>query len=256
MTQLVPRLFLDRVSISYGHHAVVAEVNLSVEAGEIVCLVGGSGSGKTTLLQAIGGLLDVEITRGRIEVDGVGIKGPGPDRAMVFQDDAVFPWYTVEQNVEYSLKLRRVHIEQRKEVAGVYLNMVGLTHVGQQYPRELSGGMRKRVDLARALAAEPRVMLMDEPFAALDAITKSRLQADFLSVSEREHVTSIFVTHDLEEALYIGDRVAILGGNPATISNNVVTVPFEHPRPAAVRFRPEFQRLRSLLEGELAAQLA
>ena len=241
-------LALHDVEISYGRQPVIKHLNLTVRTGEIVCLVGGSGSGKTTLLQAIGGL--IETSQGTIEIDGSPIRGPGPDRAMVFQDDAVFPWYTVMQNVEYSIKLRKVPADVRRAEAARHLAMVGLTQAADLYPRQLSGGMRKRVDMARALAANPRIVLMDEPYAALDAFTKARLQRDFLQLCETQQITSVFVTHDLEEALYVGDHIAILQGRPSSISD-VMSVPFAHPRSPDIRMEPEFQRLRGVLEREI-----
>ena len=244
----LPCLTITNVTVGYGREPVLQGVSLGIGEGEVLCLVGASGTGKTTLLHAIGGL--VEFSHGAIELDGQPISGPGPDRARVFQEDAVFPWFTVADNVRYSLRIRNAPREEQRRAVETYLNMVGLAHVATRYPRELSGGMRKRVDLARVLAAQPRIILMDEPYASLDAFTKAKLQADFLHLCETAHATSIFVTHDLEEAIYIGDRVAILSGHPAAIKR-IIVVPFQHPRSRDIRLHPDFQKLRGELEGEL-----
>src|SRR5581483_4578082 len=171
------------------------------------------------------------------------VRGPGSDRSMVFQDDAVFPWYTVSRNVEYPLRFKNYSREERKRRVADLIKLVGLQGREDAYPRELSGGMRKRVDLARALAAEPRVLLMDEPFAALDVMTKMHLQGEFLRVRDASERTVLFVTHDIEEALFLSDRILLMGTHPGRILREV-EVPFGRPRREELRTAPEFQELR------------
>jgi NitT/TauT family transport system ATP-binding protein len=169
---------------------------------------------------------------------------------MVFQEDAVFPWYTVRHNVEYGLRIAKLSKAERERVVNRYLELVGLAECKELYPRELSGGMRKRVDLARAMAIGPSVLLMDEPFAALDVITKERLQVEFLNLWNTAPVTVVFVTHDLEEALFLADRVAVMTGRPGHIGR-IVQVPFVRPREPELKTTSEFQALRRDLAREL-----
>jgi NitT/TauT family transport system ATP-binding protein len=219
-----------------------------VYTSEIVCLVGPSGCGKTTLLNVTAGL--AKPTGGVIELDGRAIMGPGADRAVVFQRDAVFPWYTVRQNVEYGLRLKGMPKPERARVVDRYLELVGLAGQDDRYPRELSGGMRKRVDLARAYANDPEVLLMDEPFGALDAMTKEQMQIELLQLCEESPKIILFVTHDLEEALFLGDRVFVMSTRPGRIVREI-DVPFERPRPYEIHMEPEFQRLRGDMRGLL-----
>jgi NitT/TauT family transport system ATP-binding protein len=169
---------------------------------------------------------------------------------MVFQEDAVFPWMTVWNNVEYGLKTKKLPSPDRKRKVQETIDLVGLADRERLYPRQLSGGMRKRVDLGRAIAVEPEILLMDEPYAALDAMTKERLQVEFLRIHEETGMTTLFVTHDLEEALFLGDRVVAMGANPGRI-HSVLDVSFPHPRRVDLKRSDEFQRLR----GELIARL-
>jgi NitT/TauT family transport system ATP-binding protein len=220
---------------------VLAGLNLQVCDKEFLSIVGASGCGKSTVMNIMAGLLSP--TRGRILLDGKPIKGPGPDRTMVFQDDAVFPWYTVKENVEYGLKMTmRDKKEREKEVANT-LNLVGLSENASMYPRQLSGGMRKRVDVARAIITKPKVLLMDEPFAALDVMTKQKLQEQFLNIWNETQMTVIFVTHDLEEALYMADRVVVMSTHPGKIAC-VVDIPFGRPRDKDLKTSTEFARMR------------
>jgi NitT/TauT family transport system ATP-binding protein len=169
---------------------------------------------------------------------------------MVFQDDAVFPWYTVRQNVEYGLRIKQLASEKRKALVDHYIHLVGLEEAQNLFPRQLSGGMRKRVDVARAIATEPEVLLMDEPFAALDVITKQRLQEEFLNIWTENRMTVIFVTHDLEEALYLSDRVVVMSNNPGRVSR-LVDVPFSRPRDPDLKTMADFQQLRRELSHVL-----
>lgn len=220
---------------------VIDNLDLIVYDQEFLSIVGASGCGKSTLLNIIAGLLPPN--KGKVELNDKEIAGPGPDRTMVFQDDAVFPWYTVKQNVEYGLKITLQNTEQRKKEVEKTLELVGLSENAKMYPRQLSGGMRKRVDVARAIITKPEVLLMDEPFAALDVMTKQKLQEQFLNIWNETRMTVIFVTHDLEEALYMAGRVVIMSSRPGRIAR-VVDVPFDRPRDRDIKTAPEFTKLR------------
>lgn len=251
------KIRLRQAEMSYrtrnGSVLALQNVNLDIHEGEFVCLVGVSGCGKTTLLNLVAGYL--QPTSGSVTLDGAPINGPGPDRAVIFQADAVFPWLTVRQNVEYGLRVRRVAPPERARITEHYVALVGLQDAANRYPKELSGGMRKRVDIARAYANEPEVMLMDEPFGMLDAITKERMQLELAQLLTVERKTILFVTHDLEEAVFLGDRVVVLATDPGRIAA-IVEVHFGHPRSLEIKQTPEFQRLRTEMRrhlGDLAA---
>lgn len=189
-------------------YPAIRNVSFDIPPGQFCAILGPSGCGKSTLLKIVAGLLRPEA--GRIEVDGARIKAPGSDRAMVFQEYAIFPWQTVLKNVEFPLKLRGAGRDERMRIAREYLTLVGLEEAADKYPRQLSGGQRQRVAVARALACEPSVLLMDEPFAALDAITRERLQEELLDIWEATGATVLFVTHSVDEALFLSDRVIVL----------------------------------------------
>ena len=220
---------------------VIENLNLSIYDQEFLSIVGESGCGKTTLLNIIAGLLPPQ--KGAISLDGQPITGPGQDRTMVFQDDAVFPWYSVKDNVEYGLKISMKNMNQRKKEVDHILKLVGLSENSKMFPRQLSGGMRKRVDVARAIITKPEVLLMDEPFAALDVMTKQNLQEEFLKIWDETKMTVVFVTHDLEEALYMADRVVVMSSHPGQIKK-IVKVPFSRPRDKDLKTTAEFAKLR------------
>jgi len=220
---------------------VIDDLSLSVYDQEFLSIVGASGCGKSTLLNIIAGLLPPG--GGTIILNDERITGPGPDRTMVFQDDAVFPWYTVRKNIEYGIKISMSDKQQRNKEIEHTLDLVGLTDNDDMYPRQLSGGMRKRVDVARAIITKPEVLLMDEPFAALDVMTKQKLQDQFLKIWNETKMTVVFVTHDLEEALYMADRVVVMSNYPGRISR-VVDVPFGRPRDKDLKTSSEFTKLR------------
>lgn len=240
---------LAGVTVAYGDKVVLKGIDLEIHSGEIICLVGASGCGKSTLLNAVAGL--VPIQSGTIMLNGKPVLGPSADRVMVFQEDAVFPWMKVRDNVAFGLKIKGVEPAERRRIVEEKLQAVELREAAELYPRELSGGMRKRVDLARALAVSPQMILMDEPYGALDAMTKERLQVQFLKVCAETRATSLFVTHDLEEALFLGNRIVVLGRNPGHVAH-IVDVPFGGNRPVELKRSPEFQRLRGALSDFIA----
>ena len=208
-------------------------INLNIADGEFVCLVGLSGCGKTTLLNILAGF--VEITSGAVWMDGASLTD-NYDRGVVFQEYALFPWYTALQNVEYGLKIRKVPAAQREKIAREFLQLVRLDAFADFYPHSLSGGMRQRVAVARALAFDPQVLLMDEPFGALDAQTREELQELTVDVWQKTKKTVIYVTHNLSEAVYMGDRIVVLIANPGRV-REIVTVNLPRPRDA---LSPEF----------------
>ncbi|WP_433795313.1 ABC transporter ATP-binding protein [Actinoplanes sp. CA-252034] len=218
------------------------DINLAVRDGEFLVIVGPSGCGKSTLLDLLGGL--TEISSGRILVDGRPVTGPGLDRGIVFQQYALLPWRTAQGNIEFGLEAKGVGRRERAEKAREYLDLVGLTGFHDRYPHELSGGMKQRVAIARSLAFDPDVLLMDEPFAALDAQTRDGLQDELLRIWEKTGKTIVFITHGIEEAVYLGQRVAVLTSRPGRIKA-VVDVPID-ARSASedLRSDPEFAHHR------------
>jgi len=213
-------------SVRYGAREVLTSVSLDVRAGEFVCLLGPSGCGKTTLLNAIAGFIPV--VNGVMSVDGVPIRGPGGERGMVFQEYALFPWFTVEENVVYGPKLRGATREEQRRLANHYLSLVKLERYGRSYPNQLSGGQRQRVALARALANGPRVLLMDEPFGALDAMTRESLQQEFLDLWQADRRTCIFVTHSVGEATFLGQTIVVMKALPGRVT---AIIPNDNPHP-------------------------
>ena len=191
------------------------KINLDINKNEFICIMGVSGCGKTTLLNALAGF--IQPTNGKILLKGNEIQGPGPDRAVVFQDDAVFPWLSVEDNIAYSHKIKSTYGDKEKELVKNYINLVGLEDFKKAWPRQLSGGMRKRVDLARAFSAEPELLLMDEPFGALDIMTKEKLQEELRKFWVETPRTIVFITHDVEEAVFLGDKVIVMTPRPGRI---------------------------------------
>lgn len=237
-----------------GRIDALRNVNLDVPAGEFLCLVGPSGCGKSTLIFIIAGL--VKASGGEVRVGGKPVVEPDPDRTMVFQGDAVFPWMTVAQNIGYGLRYSGASKTEQVETVKQLIDLVGLTGFADAFPKELSGGMKKRVDLARAYATNPTVLLMDEPFGALDAITKEKMQVDLMRLSVTDtgqRRTIVFVTHDLEEAIFLADRVAVMTPRPGAIQV-VLDVPFPRPRDASIRLSTEFQALRGQIRELLVTE--
>jgi len=227
---------------------VFKNVNLTIKDDEFFCILGPSGCGKSTLLKIVAGFETP--ADGRILDEGNEITGVSHERAMVFQEDAVFPWLNVYSNVEYGLKVRGIPQNERKEKVEYFINLVGLSGFEKSFPKELSGGMKKRVDLARVLANDPKILLMDEPFGALDAMTKEKLQEKLIQIWEGSKKTIIFVTHDIEEALFLGDRIAIMQHIRNGGEVEIFDVPFKRPRNIYLKEQPEFQRMRRELVEE------
>ena len=226
---------------------VFDDISFTVAEGEFVSLIGSSGCGKSTLLNMAAGLVDV--TTGAISVGGKPVRGPGLDRGVVFQEFALFPWLTVIDNVAFGLRSKRIPHTKRMALAQKYVELVGLTGFETYYPYRLSGGMRQRVGLARALAVEPEALLMDEPFGALDAQTRETMQAALGEIWERTRNTILFITHDIREAVYLSDRVLVLSGRPAEVS---LKLEVDLPRPRN-RHDEKFKEYELMLENAIGA---
>jgi NitT/TauT family transport system ATP-binding protein len=245
------KIVVDRASKLFLEGPVVAfrNIELSVRTNEILCIVGPSGCGKTTLLRCIGGL--VAPTSGRVLIDGAAVERPRAGVAIVFQHFGLLPWKTVAANVAFGLKVARAPRREIADRADHYIKLVGLGGFENHYPYQLSGGMQQRVGLARALATNPEILLMDEPFASVDAQTREVLQEELLGLHERERKTMVFITHSIDEALVLGDRVAVMATHPGRVKE-VLPVGFGRPRdPAAVRAEPRYAQLRNHIWSEL-----
>ena len=190
-------------------------ISLNIEKGEFICLLGPSGCGKSTLLNAMAGFSPV--TEGSIKIDGAEVKQPSTKYVTIFQNYGLLPWRSVQKNVELGLEQKKISKQERKDIAKKYIELVGLSDFRKVHPKQLSGGMQQRVSIARALAVDPEIIFMDEPFGALDAITRMKLQDDILAISHEEKKTIIFVTHDIEEAVYLADKIVILTPNPGKL---------------------------------------
>jgi ABC-type nitrate/sulfonate/bicarbonate transport system ATPase subunit len=228
----------------------VEDVDLEIATGEFVCILGPSGCGKTTLLNCLAGF--VRPDRGRILKDDRAIETPAPDRGMVFQEYALFPWFTVEQNILFGPRMRGVDRRELRELGRRYVELVNLRGFEHHYPFELSGGMKQRVSLARALANDPEILLMDEPFGALDAQTRELLQEELLKIWERDRKTCVFITHSIAEAVYLADRVVVLTARPGRVKR---IVPVEIPRlrdRSSEKFFHCYQDVDAVLREEIA----
>lgn len=255
------RIAFDRVSVEFpsktGPVRVVDDVSYEIRDREFVSVIGPSGCGKTTMMNIVAGFMTP--SAGRVLLDGKPVSRPGPDRGVIFQDYGVFPWLTVRQNIEFGLKLAasRVPPDQHQEVCERYMQLMGLTDFAAAWPRMLSGGMRQRLALARAYAVRPEFLLMDEPFGALDAQTRSAMQDLLLEVLHTEGKTVMLITHSVEEAVYLSSRIIVMTARPTRI-REIVNVPFGYPREESLHDKPEFAELRShlreLVMKEYAAQ--
>jgi NitT/TauT family transport system ATP-binding protein len=254
------KLELRGISMLYSRRAkrfeALRNVSLEVDAGEFIAIVGASGCGKTTLLRIVDGL--IKPTRGEVRVDGGVVTRPGPDRGFVFQQDALFPWRTVLDNVVFGLEVQGKSKRAARERADGLIRLVGLAGFEQHYPHELSGGMRQRANLARALTIDPDVLLMDEPFAALDAQTRELMQSELLRIWRAQRKTVLFVTHQIDEAVYLADRVVVMTSQPGQVKA-VLDVDIPRPRDLSVKRTPPFLELVDeiwkMIEEEVKAAL-
>jgi NitT/TauT family transport system ATP-binding protein len=247
--QGVSKSFHKTIKHSSTELKALTDVTLSIRENEFISIIGPSGCGKTTLLKMIDGLLPYD--SGEILINGRKVTAPGPERAVVFQTFALLPWRTVLANVEFSLELRRVPKKERAKTAREYIKRVGLADFENHYPHELSGGMQQRAGLARALAVNPMILLMDEPFGSVDAQTRQLLQEELLELWQREQKTVIFVTHSMDEAVYLSDRVVVMTPRPGRVAE-ILDVPLPRPRVAeGVRRDPRFVDLTNYIWDSL-----
>jgi len=246
---------LNKNYVSRGSEtAALVNIDLRIEEGEFICLLGPSGCGKSTLLKIIAGLIPA--TSGRIAINGEPVSGPGPERAVVFQDYALFPWMTVGDNVEFGLEARKLPVAERHEISSRLLKVVGLSDFADRFPHHLSGGMKQRVSIARALAVDPSLLLMDEPFGALDAQTRHVLQDELLRIWREYRKTVVFVTHSIEEAIYLSDRIVVMTARPGRVKQ-IVTVPEARPRDmASIDMNQRQREVRAVLGEEIARAAA
>ncbi len=226
-------------------HVVFDHVSFDIHRREFITIIGPSGCGKSTFIRIAAGL--DEATAGEMFVDGRPISGPGPDRGMVFQGYTLFPWRTVKQNVMFGLEMQGKSSSEAEGTAREWLEMVGLSRFEESYPHELSGGMKQRVAIARALAGNPKVLIMDEPFGALDALTRCKMQSYLLQIWKRVDITILFITHDLDEAIYLSDRILVLGVNPGGV-REFIENPVPRPRTPEQFLSPEFLALKARLD--------
>ncbi|SDF90887.1 NitT/TauT family transport system ATP-binding protein [Fontibacillus panacisegetis] len=227
-------------------HYIIKDVNLVIKGGEFFILLGPSGCGKSTLLNMIAGF--VSKTGGNLRVGSSEIQKPGRDRAVVFQqaDSSLFPWLTVRQNVEFGLKMKKVPKKQRRVISDQYIDLVGLSGHGDKFPRELSGGMKQRVQLARVLANDPEILLMDEPFGALDAMTRRTMQKELVRIWRQTNKTIVFVTHDIQEAILLGQRIGIMSSGPSSRISDIYEIPLSYPRDvSALEFYDYYSKIQS-----------
>jgi NitT/TauT family transport system ATP-binding protein len=255
-----PKLDVRNVSIAHYNERmkhsleVLQGIDLQVLEGELVCIVGPSGCGKSTFLNAVDGLIG--INGGQILVDGREVRGPGADRAFVFQNDCLFPWRTVLRNVTYGLELRgTLRKQEMRDKARDVIELVGLKGFEEHYPNELSGGMRQRVNIARALVTDPQLLLLDEPFASLDAQTREFMQVELLKILARTRTTALFITHQINEAVFLANRVVVFSARPARIKE-IIDVDLHAPRTLSMKHELAFveleQRIWRLIEEEAA----
>lgn len=251
------QLHIDNITLKFptkdgGEFTAIENLSLEVKNEEFVVIVGPSGCGKSSLLYLTAGLNNP--TDGEIRVAGDTVKGPSAERGMVFQSYTLFPWLTVAQNIEFGLKQKKMAASERKKIVDDYIKQVGLENFANHFPKQLSGGMKQRVAIARSLANDPKILLMDEPFGALDSQTRLQMQQLLLQVWEKSRKTVVFVTHDIDEAIMLGDRVFVMGSKPGRIQK-ILDVNIPHPRTLDMAMEPEFLTLKkeilSLLHDDL-----
>ncbi|WP_150272483.1 ABC transporter ATP-binding protein [Paenibacillus tepidiphilus] len=245
-------IHIEQLRKSYNEHGagdihyIIKDVNLVIKGGEFFVLLGPSGCGKSTLLNMIAGF--VSKSGGNLKVDDVEVQRPGSDRAVVFQqaDSSLFPWLTVRENVEFGLRMKKTPKAERREISDRYIRLVGLSGHEAKFPKELSGGMKQRVQLARVLANDPAILLMDEPFGALDAMTRRTMQKELVNIWRETHKTVIFVTHDIQEALLLGERIGIMSVGPSSNITDIYDNTLPYPRDVAA---PEFYSLYNRIQA-------
>jgi len=242
------KLVIDQVGKVFnskgGEMVALDRTSFKVKEGEFITILGPSGCGKSTILRIVAGL--EEPSSGHVYLDGHEVKGPGPDRGMVFQSYTLYPWLNVEDNIAFGLKLKGTSQKQCKEVAQHYLDLIGLNGFEKHYPIQLSGGMKQRVAIARALANDPEILLMDEPFGALDAQTRSIMQEILLKAWEESKKTILFITHDVEESIFLADSVYVMTARPGRLKENI-TVNLPRPRDYSIKNSSEFLNLKTQL---------
>lgn len=241
-----PQIHFDNVStvfeINGEPFTAVDEVSLTIGDNEFVTVVGPSGCGKSTMMNMAAGLL--EPSSGQVTIDGEVVTKPGPDRGVIFQQYALFPWLTVRQNVEFGLALQKVSKAERRRIVDKQLELTNLTSFADALPKNLSGGMKQRCAIARAYAVNPKTLLMDEPFGALDALSRVHMQGQLLDTWAKEKRTVMFITHDVDEAVYLANRVIVMAARPGRI-HKIIDIDLPHPRPEDIRTTPEFSELRN-----------
>jgi NitT/TauT family transport system ATP-binding protein len=247
------RALSKRYDVESGEIVALAAITTSIAEGEFVCLLGPSGCGKSTLLKIVAGL--IEPSSGTITINGHTVSGPGPDRGVVFQDYALFPWMTVTDNVEFGLAARGVAPDKRRAVSTDLLRAVGLHEFSAKYPHHLSGGMKQRVSIARALAVDPVLLLMDEPFGALDAQTRFVMQKELLRIWRAYRKTVLFVTHSIDEALFLGDRVLVMTARPGVIKADIQVTQLRPRDISSAEFTALRQHTLELLSDEIARSM-
>jgi NitT/TauT family transport system ATP-binding protein len=250
VAQVAIRGVTKRFAVGDGEVEALGRIDLTIDEGQFVCLIGASGCGKSTLLRIVAGF--EEPTSGDVAVAGRPITGPGSDRGMVFQDYALFPWMTVKQNIGFGPRQRQLPRREVEAIADEYVKLVGLEAASNRYPNQLSGGMKQRVAIARVLANNAGTLLMDEPFGALDALTREQLQRELLQIWARTRVTILFVTHSVEEAALLADRVLVMSAGPGRIAADIA---IDLPRPRDVS-SPEFNAVRRDLARRLTSHIA
>lgn len=249
------RIEFEDVSMSFGDLTVIECASFAMRDREFVSIIGPSGCGKTTMMNMVAGF--VMPSKGRVLIDGTPVVRPGPERGVIFQDYGVFPWLTVSQNIAFGLTLDANFApeKERQQIVDRYLTLMGLKEFRNAYPKTLSGGMRQRLALARAYAVKPQFLLMDEPFGALDAQTRSAMQDLLLQVLAEEGKTVMLITHSVEEAIYLSSRIIVVSARPSRILE-IIEVPFSYPREASVLEKPLFGELRSHIRSTVMSQYA